>query len=211
MHSPLLRVSCFAVLWVSSALAGFRMGCGPGSLAAGLMQTQPGGMSYAQARAAQFRTVTPLQPGVSATFSAGSTLTSAGSSSAAPVAVTSSDSSFSSVALHAPAAQQQYIPGTPSADPAFAAAAVSPTPIEIKIPLVFSNVNLEALHLTSQEVAGIDRLRTSFTKAVGQQNPNDPQYAERWADAQPTADDKLRALLGWGRFNSYLLQAMRVR
>ncbi len=81
----------------------------------------------------------------------------------------------------------------------------------IKLPLVFSNINIAALNLTSQEVAGIDRLRTSFTKAVGQQNPNDPQYAERWAEAQPSADDKLRALLGWNRFNSYLLQASRVR
>ena len=87
---------------------------------------------------------------------------------------------------------------------------VEPTRPQIKVPLVFVNVEPTALGLTDKELVGINRLRSSFTAAVGVQNPADPHYADRWAEAQPSADDKLRAMLGIQRFNSYQLQASRL-
>ncbi|WP_395736197.1 hypothetical protein [Prosthecobacter sp.] len=133
-------------------------------------------------------------------------------SSASQLVSVSSDNSFSAVPVNVPTTQPVAgnVPGSSASIAEVVGMVPAAAPV-IKLPLVFSNINIAALNLTSQEVAGIDRLRTSFTKAVGQQNPNDPQYAERWAEAQPSADDKLRALLGWNRFNSYLLQASRVR
>jgi hypothetical protein len=210
LHSPAVQGCCFAGLMLASAAAGFRMGSPQGSLSLGKMQLR--GLGLAQSPAIQGGS---SQSNVGVSQGGSYTPAAAESdppSSTAPHAEVSSGTTLSNFAVEASSsAAGPYIPGTPNAQPAIAAAASSPAPVEIKIPLVFSNVNLAALNLTNQEVAGIDRLRTSFSKAVGQHNPNDPQYAERWADAQPTADDKLRALLGWGRFNSYLLQATRAR
>ena len=80
-----------------------------------------------------------------------------------------------------------------------------------KLPLVFQDYNPEALGLSERDVMDIETLQKNFTREIGPQNAQDPDYRARWNNAQWSADAKLRALLGWRLFNAYQLQARTAR
>ena len=80
-----------------------------------------------------------------------------------------------------------------------------------KLPLVFQDYNPEALGLSERDVMDIEALQKNFTREIGPQNAQDPEYRVRWNNAQWQADAKLRALLGWRLFNAYQLQARTAR
>jgi hypothetical protein len=57
-------------------------------------------------------------------------------------------------------------------------------------------------------VANIDQMRSQFNQQVGAtHNPSDPQYRDRWVNAQIQLDDQLRAFLGTEMFNQYQIHA----
>ncbi len=88
---------------------------------------------------------------------------------------------------------------------------ISRAPARISVPLVFREVDPAALGLTTLQITDIDRMRSSFTEQVGQQNPADPTYRQRWARAQPDSDEQLRTYLGWEMFNKYQIEAARMQ
>lgn len=115
----------------------------------------------------------------------------------------STDPTASSVAMPAPAAAKT--------NPRLRTSAISRAPARISVPLVFREIDPAALGLTAVQIADIDRMRSSFTEQVGQQNPADPTYRQRWASAQPESDEQLRTYLGWEMFNKYQIEAARMQ
>jgi hypothetical protein len=72
-------------------------------------------------------------------------------------------------------------------------------------PLAFVPINPAAL--TPSIAAKIEHIRQQFVRELGDtSNPNDPAYAERWDQAQASADDRYRAMFGWQAFNEMTLQ-----
>lgn len=87
-----------------------------------------------------------------------------------------------------------------------------PVAPKIQVPLIYQNVNPAAVGLTSSQVASINQMRSQFNAQVGQQqSTTDTQYAQSWAAAQVTMDDRLRTLLGWQQFNLYQINAAKSR
>jgi hypothetical protein len=66
------------------------------------------------------------------------------------------------------------------------------------MPLALQNIDANVLGLTETQQNIITNLRRKFSSEVGgpNQDPNDPQYAERWTRAQPVIDERLRVMLG---------------
>ena len=84
-------------------------------------------------------------------------------------------------------------------------------PRNVAIPVAFREVNPAAVGLSSFQVANIDQMRSQFNQQVGaSNNPSDPQYRERWVNAQIQLDDQLRAFLGTEMFNQYQIHAAQV-
>lgn len=75
-------------------------------------------------------------------------------------------------------------------------------------PLVFQNVNLDALGLSDSQKAAIQQVQQQFVNDVGgsNQDPNDPAYLSRWQKAQTDADAMLRGLLGRDAYMAYQQQ-----
>jgi hypothetical protein len=79
------------------------------------------------------------------------------------------------------------------------------SPTAAVLPLVFRNIDLSALNLNDQQIQGINDLRQTFVDEVGglNQNPNDPDYLERWLKAQPEVDSLLQGMLGTMAWETY--------
>jgi len=70
------------------------------------------------------------------------------------------------------------------------------------MPLVFQNLDLEALKLQDGQREGIEELRQTFLAELGgtNQDPNDPAYYERWKKAQSDVDSMLPGMIGGEAF-----------
>ncbi|MEO6738782.1 MAG: hypothetical protein ABIP20_00925 [Chthoniobacteraceae bacterium] len=68
-----------------------------------------------------------------------------------------------------------------------------------------------AIEWTEQAVAGLNALRERFAKAtaVDRLDPGNPEYADRWREAQPSNDEAYRLMFGDSAFVSKQLDAAR--
>jgi hypothetical protein len=73
------------------------------------------------------------------------------------------------------------------------------------LPLVFQRVDPRSMKITPDQQKIIDQLQQSFLDQIGDanQDPNDPQYRERWEQARPLIDQELKAQLGQQFFLQY--------
>jgi hypothetical protein len=71
-----------------------------------------------------------------------------------------------------------------------------------QMPLVFQNLDLDALMLQEGQREGIEELRQMFLAELGgtNQDPNDPAYYERWKKAQSDVDSMLPGMIGGEAF-----------
>ena len=99
----------------------------------------------------------------------------------------------------------------PVADSASVAnAEKQPDPAENPVlPLVFRNVDFDALGLGDEAKASIERLRQQFLDEISPQNPSDPAYMERWRQAQPEIDAMLHDMIGVAAYQEYQAQINR--
>ena len=103
--------------------------------------------------------------------------------------------------------------GITTSDPAKQAASSTPaasTPepeqkTTAPLPLVFLPVDPKSMKITPDQQKIIDQLQQSFLDQIGDanQDPNDPQYRERWEQARPFIDQELKAQLGQPFFLQY--------
>lgn len=77
------------------------------------------------------------------------------------------------------------------------------------LPLVFQNVDLSKLNLSSGQLQEITSLRQQFVDEIGgpNQNPKDPAYLQRWQYTQPQIDEILHGMLGVEAFMNYQIMA----
>lgn len=87
----------------------------------------------------------------------------------------------------------------------------SRTPAHVLVPMVFRDVDPMALGLSATQWQEIDRMRARFSEKVGQPEPANPAYRQRWVSAQPESDEQLRSFLGWDKFNQYQIAAAQAR
>ena len=103
--------------------------------------------------------------------------------------------------------------GITTLDPATPAASSTPeasTPAPEQkttapLPLVFRRIDPKLMKITPDQQKIIDQLQQSFLDQIGDanQDPNDPQYRERWEQARPLIDQQLKAQLGQQFFLQY--------
>jgi hypothetical protein len=81
------------------------------------------------------------------------------------------------------------------------------------LPLVFQPVDPKWMKITPEQQKIIDQLQQSFLDQLGNanQDPNDPQYRERWEQARPLIDQELKAQLGQQFFLQYEAAAKEQR
>jgi len=74
--------------------------------------------------------------------------------------------------------------------------------VRAPMPLVFQNLDLDALKLQEGQREGIEELRQTFLAELGgtNQDPNDPAYYERWKKAQSDVDSMLPGMIGGEAF-----------
>ena len=79
----------------------------------------------------------------------------------------------------------------------------------LSYPLVFKNVDLDALGLDEEQKAAVVTMQQQFIEAIGgtNQDTSDPAYLARWQVAQPEIDDTMRGMLGAEIFQKYQLAA----
>jgi hypothetical protein len=79
------------------------------------------------------------------------------------------------------------------------------------MPLIFLATGTNALGLNESQLAAVERLKRQFVQALGGEklDPNGPEYAARWAQAQPLLDQRLRTVLGREVYYKLHLQALR--
>lgn len=77
------------------------------------------------------------------------------------------------------------------------------------LPLALTEVEPDPAIFNEDEIRAIDNAAEEFTEAVGNDatgtprpDSNSPEYRQRWRNTQQMLDDRLRAQLGWERFNS---------
>lgn len=78
------------------------------------------------------------------------------------------------------------------------------TPI-VSLPLVFQKVDPKRLAISPDQQKVIDRIQQQFMDMIGgaNQEPSDPQYLQRWQQAQPLIDEELEVQLGQEFFFQY--------
>jgi len=90
-------------------------------------------------------------------------------------------------------------------------AAHAPPPFQRAIrpvlPLALREINPAVMQLNSNQVAVIAAVRRQFQEQLGNQDPNDPAYVQRWNQAQRDADDRLRGMLGSKFYIQYQVEA----
>lgn len=74
-------------------------------------------------------------------------------------------------------------------------------------PLVFQNVNTEAIGLNDSQKAAIQQLQQQFVNDIGglNQDPNDPAYLAKWQQAQFQSDGMLEYQIGYNPYVQYWL------
>jgi hypothetical protein len=104
--------------------------------------------------------------------------------------------------------------GVTTIDPALATAAPTPIPepkpkSTAPLPLVFQPVDPGYLKITPDQQQVIDELQQGFLDEVGgaDQDPNDPQYRQRWEQVRPLFDQRLKTQLGQQFFLKYQIAA----
>jgi hypothetical protein len=77
----------------------------------------------------------------------------------------------------------------------------------ISLPLALQDVPV--IGMSSQQIQVINDVRQNFLDEIGglNQDPNDPAYLANWQNAQPKADNLLKAMLGATAFENYQLAA----
>jgi hypothetical protein len=84
----------------------------------------------------------------------------------------------------------------------------SSAPQQPPMPLAFAAIsNIPGLN--EYQEATVRRLQGSFLMELGQLDPNSPEYAEKWQQAQPRLDAALKAALGNGAYQKFQLEAAR--
>jgi len=73
------------------------------------------------------------------------------------------------------------------------------------LPVVFRSVDPTLLKIAPEQQKIIDDLKQSFSDMIGSapQDPNDPNYLQRWEEAQWLVDQQLKAQLGGEFFLRY--------
>ncbi len=68
-----------------------------------------------------------------------------------------------------------------------------------RMPAAFAATDTNDLNLTPAQQAALNGIRRRFLDDLGATNldPNSPEYAEHWNQAQPKADQSVKALLGY--------------
>jgi hypothetical protein len=81
----------------------------------------------------------------------------------------------------------------------------------IVLPLALQGIDLAAMNLSDDQKQVIAGVRQNFLAQIGgtNQDPDDPAYLQRWQQAQPAADDMLRAMLGTSIYQNYQLTALQ--
>ena len=104
--------------------------------------------------------------------------------------------------------------GVTTIDPALPTPATTPTPepkpkSTAPLPLVFQPVDPGYLKITPEQQEVIDELQQGFLDEVGgaDQDPNDPQYRQRWEQVRPLFDQRLKTQLGQQFFLKYEIAA----
>ena len=74
-------------------------------------------------------------------------------------------------------------------------------------PLVFQNVNADAMGLSDSQKAAIQQLQQQFVKDIGgpNQDPNNPAYLAKWQQAQFQSDTMLEYQVGYNPYMQYWL------
>jgi hypothetical protein len=112
----------------------------------------------------------------------------------------------------ADAAASRDFSGVTTIDPSLSSTAPTPqmTPAQKKestspLPLAFKPVDQHSLKITPEQQEVLDRLQQNFLEQIGgaNQDPNDPQYRQRWEEARPLIDEQLKAQLGQDFFIQY--------
>jgi hypothetical protein len=69
------------------------------------------------------------------------------------------------------------------------------------------------MRITPEQQKTIERLRQRFVGMIGgpDQDPNNPQYLQRWQNAQPEINEELRAQLGQEFFQRYEMAAAQTQ
>ena len=72
-------------------------------------------------------------------------------------------------------------------------------------PLAFT---VDPKNLTPAQQTALASIQNQFLQAIGDanQNPTDPDYADRWVAAQALADQRYKAYFGWQSFEQMQLQ-----
>ena len=105
-------------------------------------------------------------------------------------------------------------------DPALASAIPTPnsTPEpqqepSIPLPLVFQSIDPQRLSVTPDQQKVITRLKQKFLDMIGgaDQDPSDPQYLQRWQQAQPSINEELELQLGQEFFQEYETAATQIQ
>jgi hypothetical protein len=76
-------------------------------------------------------------------------------------------------------------------------------------PLVFQNVNADAMGLSDSQKAAIQQLQQQFVNDIGgpNQDPSNPAYLAGWQNAQNNADNMLLIYVGWQIYSKYQIEA----
>jgi len=71
---------------------------------------------------------------------------------------------------------------------------------ELVPPLVFQGVDFAAVNLSDAEQETVEQVRQKFLEKVNGQEPSAPDYPRIWRQSQQSADELLRASVGWQRY-----------
>jgi hypothetical protein len=82
-------------------------------------------------------------------------------------------------------------------------------PASARSPLIFEGVDFAALDLTQKEQETIERLRQNFLDKMNGEQPSGQEPRRPWENSQRSADELLRASVGWQRFNQIQLAVSR--
>jgi hypothetical protein len=82
----------------------------------------------------------------------------------------------------------------------------------IVIPAALKKIDGTQIALSSAQWQAFDRAANQFADSIGgaDQNPNDPAYAAKWVEQQPSADALLKARIGWQAYNGIQFVAARM-
>jgi len=82
---------------------------------------------------------------------------------------------------------------------------------ESPLPLVFQPVDPRSMEITPEQQEVLDWLQQNFLDQISDanQDPNDPQYRQRWEEARPLIDEQLKLQLGQDFFIRYEMATVK--